>query len=339
MTELDPQVGDLRGTFVPATVTGLTDQHVAVSLPGGAEGLIPRADFGRAEAADPRLAVGDALDVYVEQESGDRYLVSQDKAQRIKRLDELERLHAEDATVEGEVVSVTEGGFAVDVGVRAFCPSSQLSLRPIRDPDALLGQTFRFKIIRMQKARQNIVLSRRALLETEQDQALSRLKVGAIVEGTVRRFSDFGAFVDLGGVEGLLHIGDMSWGRISKPSEAVAIGQQLTLKVLRLDNKAKRISLGLRQCQDDPWVTVPQRYPAGTAVKGLVVSKTDFGCFIEVEPGVEGLVHSTGPMVTSTAKRALDKVDIGEELAATVLDLDQSQKRMSLALLEAASAS
>jgi small subunit ribosomal protein S1 len=326
---------DLRGTFVSATVTGLTDQHVAVSLPGGAEGLIPRADLGR--GAEP--SVGEALQVYVEQESGERYLVSRDKAQRAAVLDALEKLHAEGAVVEGEVVSATQGGFAVDIGVRAFCPSSQVSLRPVRDADELLGQSFRFKIIRFQKGRQNIVLSRRALLENDQDKVFARLKVGALLEGVVRRFADFGAFVDIGGVEGLLHVGDMSWGRISKPSEAVELGQHLTLKVLRFDKKSKRISLGLRQCQDDPWVTVPTKYTEGTPVKGLVVSKTDFGCFIEVEPGVEGLVHATGPMVTASAKCILDKTDIGDELQATVLDVDQGQKRMSLALLETTTAS
>ncbi|MCA9549671.1 MAG: S1 RNA-binding domain-containing protein [Myxococcales bacterium] len=333
MTELEPAVDDLRGTFVPATVTGLTDMHVSVSLPGGVEGLIPRSDFGRVEG-EP-AAVGDAFEVYVEQESGERYLVSRDKALRMAGLNALEKLHADDAVIEGEVVSATQGGFAVDIGVRAFCPASQISLRPVRDPDELLGQTFRFKIIRFQKARQNIVLSRRALLEREQDKTFGRLKVGALVEGTVRRFAEFGAFVDIGGVEGLLHVGDMSWGRVSKPGEVVSIGQELTLKVLRFDKKAKRISLGLRQCQDDPWLGVPAKYTEGTRVKGLVVSKTDFGCFIEVEPGVEGLVHSTGPMVTATAKKVLDKTDIGDELEARVLDVDQGQKRMSLALFEA----
>lgn len=162
MTELEPAVDDLRGTFVPATVTGLTDMHVSVSLPGGVEGLIPRSDFGRVEG-EP-AAVGDAFEVYVEQESGERYLVSRDKALRMAGLNALEKLHADDAVIEGEVVSATQGGFAVDIGVRAFCPASQISLRPVRDPDELLGQTFRFKIIRFQKARQNIVLSRRALL-------------------------------------------------------------------------------------------------------------------------------------------------------------------------------
>lgn len=334
--DVEVEVEDLRGAFVDATVTAIEDEHVSVALPGEALGIIPRGDLVRLSQDDLGVAVGDSFSVYVEQHSGDRYLVSKDKADRMAQLTRLGPISKSGELIEGVVVGVTDGGFVVDVGVRAFCPSSQFSLRPVRDADELMGQTFSFKITRYQKARQNVVLSRRALLEKERDSALKHLKVGALVEGRVVRFADFGAFVDIGGIDGLLHIGDMSWGRINNPSEVVQIGDELTLKVLKFDKKTRRISLGLRQCQDDPWLTVPQRFASGTRVRGPVVSKTDFGCFIEIEPGVEGLVHTSGPMVTDTAQRALAKTDIGDELEATVLDLDPSQKRMSLALFEAA---
>lgn len=334
MTEVEAELEDLRGAFVPATVTQIEEAHVAVSLPGDAEGIIPRADIVGPGQTELDLEVGQSLTVYVEQESGARYLVSKDKADRMAALDRVGELKEKGELVEGEVVSASNSGFVVDIGVRAFCPGSQFALRPVQNPDEVLGQTFSFKIARFQKARQNVVLSRRALLEKERDQALRRLKVGTLVEGTVRRFTDYGAFVDIGGLDGLLHVSDMSWGRINKPSEVVAIGDRLTLKVLRFDKKNRRVSLGLRQCQDDPWLTVPDKYEVGKVVTGLVVSKTDFGAFIEMEPGVEGLVHSTGPIVTDTAKKVLDKTDVGDELSAKVVDVDAHQKRMSLALVE-----
>lgn len=334
--DVEAEVEDLRGAFVDATVTGINDEHVAVQLPGDVQGIIPRTDLARRATDDVNVSVGDSFSVYVEQHSGERYLVSKDKADRMAQLDRLGAMSKAGELVEGEVVGATKDGLVVDVGVRAFCPNAQFALRPLRNPDEVLGQTFTFKISRFQKARQNVVLSRRAMLEKDRDRAIKQLKVGALVQGRVARFTDFGAFVDIGGVDGLLHIGDMSWGRINKPSEAVELGQTLTLKVLKFDKKTRRISLGLRQCQDDPWLTVSERYPSGTRVRGPVVSKTDFGCFIEIEGGVEGLVHISGPMVTDTAQKILSKTDVGDELEATVLDLDASHKRMSLALYEPA---
>lgn len=336
MTELEVQVEDLRGEFVDAIVTSINDEHVTVSLRSEAQGMIPRADLVRIGSAELGVNVGDSFSVYVEQPMGEHYLVSKDKADRMAQFDRLGALKRAGELVEGEVVGIADGGFVIDVGVRAFCPGSQFALRPVRNPDQLLGQTFTFKIARFEKNRQNVVLSRRALLEKERDTAVGRIKVGALVQGKVVRFTDFGAFVDIGGVDGLLHIGDMSWGRINKPSEIVELGEELTLKVLKFDKKNQRISLGLRQCNDDPWLTVAETYPAGTRVNGPIVSKTDFGCFIDIGRGIEGLVHVTGPMVTDTAQKVLNKADIGDELEATVLDLDISQKRMSLALHEEA---
>ena len=235
----------------------------------------------------------------------------------------------------GEVVSAIEGGFDVEVmGIRAFLPASQVGLRPVRNPFEVLGHTFNFKVIRFNKSRYNVVLSRKVLLGEERKQTFKRLREGAIVDGVVRSVVDFGAFVDLGAVEGLLHVTDMSYGRLGHPSKVVDVGDKLTVKVLKIDKKARRISLGLKQLEDDPWVDASGRYPKGTEVKGLVVSKTDFGCFIEVEPGLEGLVISKGPMVSDRARAKLRRTDIGDEIEAVVLDLDRAGRRFSLRLKE-----
>lgn len=333
MTEqVEAEIEDLRGAFVAATVTDVAPDHVKVRLEGDAIGTIPAADFGR---GGPDVAVGDAFSVYVEQPSREGYLVSKDKAERMAALDRIGAAYEAKEIIEGVVVAASGSGYTVDVGVRAFCPGSQFSLRPIRDPEEVLGQTFRFKVSKFQHSRQNVVLSRRRLLEKERDKLFGRLKVGALVDGTVRRFADFGAFVDIGGIDGLLHVDDLSWGRVRKPSDVVSIGDELTLKVLKFDKKSRKVSLGLRQCQDDPWLEVADKYPIGTAVQGQVVAKTDYGCFIEVAPGVEGLVHITGPAVTDTAKKQLEKTDIGDELKAQVIAVDAHAKRMSLALDEA----
>lgn len=319
-----------------ARVTEADDDKLVVTL-GEDEGtgVLATSDFTRA-GQEHGLVVGDQLDVYVEQRSQDqsRYVVSKDKADRLASLDRIQRAFEKKETIEGEVVGELEGGFAVDVGLKAFLPSSQVALRPVQDADEVLGQRFTFRIIRFERRRQNIVLSRRALLEGERDKVLSQLKVGAIVKGIVRSLAEYGAFVDIGNSEGLLHVTDMSWGRVKHAAEVVEVGQELLVKVLRFDRKTKRVSLGLKQVQDDPWVAAPNKYPSGAVVTGMVVSKTDYGCFIQVEPGVEGLVHSTGVVATDTAKAALKKADIGDDLTATVVDLDLAQKRLSLKLVE-----
>lgn len=324
-----------EGRVLEASVKELSENHVVVNLPGVGEGLVPRRELMPRGSDTVTVGVGDAISVYVEhQAEPGRYLVSKDMADRLALLERIERAYESNQTLQGDVVGEMPGGYAVDIGIKAFLPASQVALRAPKDPEEVLGQTLDFKIIRYDRARTNVVLSRRALLEAERDKTLDRLRIGSIVEGTVVRLADFGAFVDLGPVEGLLHISDISWGKITHPSEAVKVGQALTLKVLRFDKKAQKLSLGLRQIEDDPWVQAKTKYPPGTKVRGMVVSKTDFGCFIEIEQGLEGLVHATGPLVSDSAKERLRKTDIGDELSAVVLDLDLTSRRLSLAVEE-----
>lgn len=322
----------LDGKFLPAEVLDEASDRIRVRISGDQEGVLHRSDLGN---TTPASRLDATFSVYVEHGSQDGiYVVSKDKADRMVCLDRIHRVFEREEVVEGEVVSVTDGGFNVDVGIKAFLPASQMALRPVRDPDEVLGRSFRFRVIRFSRGRQNVVLSRRVLLEVERDEALARLRVGALVDGTVRRLADFGAFVDVGGAEGLLHLSDMSPQRVHRADEVVHVGQQLKLKVLRFERKARRVSLGLRQVQDDPWLKVPEKYPVGKRVSGFVVSKTDYGAFVEVERAVEGLVMMAGPMVTDSAKRALARVDIGDDLEVVVLDVDPTQKRMSLVLHE-----
>lgn len=332
MADTDFVAEPLDGRFIPASVSEETPDRLRVRLSTGDEGVLLRSDLNASEWE--AWSEGE-LTVYVEHSAPDgSYIVSKSKADRMARLDRIQEAFDQGTVIHGEVVAVTEGGFHVDVGIKAFLPASQVALRPVKDPDEVLGQTFRFRVIRFSRGRQNVVLSRRTLLEVEREEALSRLRVGALVDGTVRRLADFGAFIDLGGAEGLLHLSDMSWGRVRRADEVVEVGQRLKLKVLRFEKKTKRVSLGLRQVQDDPWLRVPQKYVAGTRLNGFVVSKTDYGIFVEVERGVEGLVMMAGPMVTPTARRALARVDIGDDLDVVVLDMDPGQKRMSLVLYE-----
>ncbi|MEM7674785.1 MAG: S1 RNA-binding domain-containing protein [Myxococcota bacterium] len=322
----------LDGTFRSAKVLNVESDRIIVSVSERARAEIPSDEFG----ATP--AVGDTFTVFVDttiRRDPLRYVASKEKADRIKPFDELAKAHESGTPVSGEVVSAIEGGFDVDVmGVRAFLPASQVGLRPVRNQFEVLGHTFNFKIIRFNKSRYNVVLSLKVLLGAARKQTFTRLREGAIVEGVVRSVVDFGAFVDLGAVEGLLHVTDMSYGRLGHPSKLVDVGDKLTVKVLKIDKKNRRISLGLKQLEDDPWVGADERYPKGKQVRGLVVSKTDFGCFIEVEPGLDGLVISKGPMVSEAAQAKLKRTDIGDEIEAEVLDIDLAGHRFSLRLKE-----
>lgn len=331
-------VDSLEGRILEAEVLEVheADQQVIARLAdGGAEVTVPLGDFRVAQSDRPEPKAGERLEVHVEHLShdGKRFVASRDKVGRLRALERVQKAFEAKERVEGEIVGLTDGGFSVDIGVRAFLPASQVSLRPIKRPDDVLGQTLSFEIIRFEKSRQNVVLSRRTLLEGERKDRMSRLKVGAVVEGVVRSFTEYGAFLDIGaGVEGLLHVEEMGWTKIKSPKDVVALGDEVRVKVIKLEKGKGRISLSLRQLQDDPWSTAADRYPAGTIVSGPVVSKTDFGCFLEIESGLEGLVHSSGAMVGAEDTAALRKVDIGDEIQARVLDLDPEARRLSLAL-------
>ncbi len=327
---------ELDGLLVPATVRDVLDEHVLLDLAGpgvGETGRAPIGDFRVARSDQPTVAPGDELEVLVEYKSGAYHVVSADKARRLAAFSAVEAAFRAGASVEAEVAGTMEGGFSVDVGVRAFLPASQVGLRPVRRAEELLGARFAVRIIRFDRGRQNVVVSRRVLLEAEREARLARLKVGAIVEGTIKNFTEFGAFVDVGGgVEGLLHIAEMSWSRIRRPEEVVRTGQRLRLEVIELDPSKNRISLSLRRLLDDPWLEVESKHPVGSVATGLVVSKTDFGCFLQLEPGLEGLIHSTGPLVGPKDQQILRRVDIGDEVSARVVDLDLEAKRLSLVL-------
>lgn len=337
-------VDGLEGQLLEAEVIEVLDgdQQVVARLGEEAASIevtIPLGDFRVAQSDVPQLSAGERFEVHVEQrtQDGKRFVASRDKALRLRALQRVEAAFRAKEPVEGEVVGHMEGGFAVDVGVRAFLPSSQVALRPIRKTDEVLGQRFTFSIIRFEKNRQNVVVSRRVLLETERKDRLGRLREGAVVEGTIRSFTEYGAFVDIGGgVEGLLHIEEMSWTKVRRPQNVVAKGDVVKVKVIKLEKGKGRISLSLRQLQDDPWSSAADKYSVGSIVNGLVVSKTDFGVFLEIEPGLEGLVHSAGKLVSPRDAAILKRVDIGDELAARVLDVDQETRRMSLALVEEA---
>ncbi len=323
----------LEGAVLAAVVRALGEDEIELELAGGARGALPPADVRDRETGALRVKAGDGLAVLVEHRADDRWLVSHDKARRLAALDRVQGCFERGEPIEGEVVGELEGGFAVDVGLKAFLPASHVGLRPPRRPDDLLGETLSVKVIRFDRDRVNVVVSRRVILEAERDRTLARLVPDAIVRGTVRSIVDYGAFVDLGGIDGLLHVTDMSWGRVRHPSDVVKVGQELALKVLKFDRDANRLSLGLRQLEDDPWLDVPRKYPAGTRVTAMVVGKTDFGVFVTLEPGVEGLVHVVGPTVDDAARERLRRAEVGEDLTAEVVELDLARKRLSLVLV------
>lgn len=335
MSSAAQDVEGVEGTIVEAAVVAVSEDEVVVHLGEAGEGVIPLADLKQKKSDQPEVQVGESFEVYVDHRPDDaeRFIASRDKARRLRALEEVKRAFDEGRSVEGEIVAAVDGGFNVDVGIKAFLPASQLALRPIRNPDSVLGQRLGFKIIRFNESRHNIVLSRRVLLEAERDATLDQIQTGAVIEGTVKSLVDYGAFVDVGGIDGLLHNSDISWGRVKHPSEVLAVGDPVTVKVLKFDRKKRKLSLGLRQIQEDPWLTAGEKYPVDASVEGPVISKTDYGVFIEVEPGIEGLVHSTGPLVADQAKEALKKVSLGDRIKARVLDLDLPKKRMSLGLL------
>lgn len=330
MSAAEERLHYLDGQVLGATVLPSEEGELRVALDAepAAEGVLAQGEL------PDRPAPGDRLEVYVEQLSSEDppvYLVSAEKAARLALFRPIEAAFKAGEIVQGELVSAADGGYVVDLmGVAAFLPASQVGLRPLRASEDLFGTALSFKIIRFNADRHNVVLSRRVLLEKERDRTLKRLKEGAILEGEVKNITDFGAFVDLGGVEGLLHVGDMSWGRVGHPSKLLSRGQRLVVKVLKVEGKGRRISLGLKQLEDDPWLTAAERYPAGSRVHGMIISRTDFGCFMEVEAGVDGLIHSSGPMVTAEAQKAIAAVQIGDELEAEVYDIDRSARRMSL---------
>ncbi len=329
--------GHDEGTVAHGKVIQLTNDYAVVDIGYKSEGIVPLAEF-RGEDGKVTVQVGDEIEVLVEHLENDDGMVmlSKDKADKIRIWDAISKAAESDEVVEGRIVARIKGGLSVDIGVRAFLPGSQVALRPVRQLEKLIGEKFQFKIIKFNRRRGNIVLSRRVLLEKEREfqrkDTLKRLEEGAIIKGVVKNITDYGAFIDLGGIDGLLHVTDMSWGRVNHPSEVFDIGDEVTVKVLSFDPERERVSLGLKQLQPDPWTMAEERFPIGAKIDGKVVSITDYGAFVELEKGVEGLVHISEMSWTKRVNHPSEKVSIGAPVEVMVLNLDTHRKRISLGM-------
>ena len=330
----------LEGDIVKGTILEVRDDVAMVDIGYKSEGLISLREF-RGPSGEVTAKVGDVVDVYLEQrEDSDGLIVlSREKAEKIKIWEELSEVYEKGGPISGTILGRTKGGLIVDIGVRAFLPGSQVDLRPVRDLDKLIGKAFPMKIIKLNQKRGNIVLSRRELLEEERkhlkEETLATLGEGKHIKGKIKNITEYGAFVDLGGLDGLLHITDMSWGRIGHPSELFQVGDEIEVVVLKFDRTNERVSLGYKQRLPDPWEAVEQRYPVGTKFKGKVVSMTDYGAFIELEQGVEGLVHISEMSWTQRVKHPSKVVAIGDMIEVVVLDVDRANKRISLGMRQA----
>ena len=321
---------------VTGTVIKITDKHVVVDVGLKSEGLIPLEQV-LDHTGQPKLKAGDTVEVVVEREEAEGgYLVSYEKALRHKVWDTIEKAANEKTPVMGTVLGRVKGGLTVDVGIKAFLPGSQLEIRPVRNLDAYIGQQIEVRIIKLNKKRGNVVVSRKEILEEEQTHkrtlTLDHLEEGAILTGTVKNLTDYGAFVDLGGIDGLLHITDMSWGRLTHPRDLVNVGDEIQVKVLKFDREKQRVSLGFKQLTPDPWLDAVERYPVGARVRGRVLSVTDYGAFVELEQGIEGLVHVSEMTWSKRMKHPSKMVKPGDEAETTILAVNPSDRRISLGM-------
>ena len=326
------------GDIVNGRVISVTKDYVVVDIGYKSEGQIPIAEF-RDDEGNLSIAEGDEVEVYVDlAEDDDDALVelSKDKAEKLRIWDQISIACENDELVKGRIIARVKGGLSVDIGVKAFLPGSQVDIRPIRNLEKFLAEEFDFKVIKFNKRRGNIVLSRRVLLEKERAslkfKTLELLNEGAVMKGTVKNITEYGAFVDLGGIDGLLHITDMSWGRVNHPSEMVQVGDEIEVKVLKFNSETERVSLGLKQISEDPWIHAENNYHVGDRVSGTVVSLTDYGAFVELEEGIEGLIHISEMSWTRRVKHPSKMVAIGDNVETIVLDIDSKNKRISLGM-------
>lgn len=327
----------VEGEIVRGTVLEIRNDMVLIDIGYKSEGTIPLKEF-QAPSGEVTIKVGDTVEVYLEQkEDSDGLIVlSREKAEKIKVWDDIRQAYEKGEVINGMILGRTKGGLMVDIGVRAFLPGSQVDLRPVRDLDKLIGKTFPMKVIKLNQRRGNIVLSRRELLEEERralkERTLQSLEEGKVIRGKVKNITEYGAFIDLGGLDGLLHITDMSWGRVSHPSELFAVGDEVEVVVLKFDRAAERVSLGYKQRSKDPWEDVDQRFPVGSRVRGKVVSLTDYGAFVELAEGIEGLVHISEMSWTQRVKHPSKVVSVGDPVEVVILDVDKVNKRISLGM-------
>ena len=326
-----------EGEVMKGTVLKVTPSEVIVDVGYKSEGVIAITEF-LDERGEVTVQKGDTVDVLLErtEDREDHIVLSREKAEKMKIWDEVEKAFAERKVVIGRVIERIKGGLAVDIGVRAFLPGSQIDVRPVRNLDALRGQELRMRVIKVNKKRGNIVLSRKVLLEEENAEkkkhTLHMLGEGKVLKGVVKNITDYGAFIDLGGIDGLLHITDMSWGRVGHPSELFKVNDEIDVIVLKYDPATERVSLGHKQLVADPWSAVSDRYPVGARVSGKVVSLTDYGAFVELEPGVEGLIHVSEMSWSKRVKHPSKILNVGDTVEAMVLGVDPQARRISLGL-------
>ncbi len=325
------------GDIVKGSIVEVQPDYVLVDIKYKSEGLIPMSEFRVVEGSDA-IQPGDEIEVYVDKIENDNGMIvlSKEKADMMRAWTDISRAAENEEHIEGTVISKVKGGLSVDIGVKAFLPGSQIDLRPVRNMDMYIGKKFKFKVIKFNKKRGNIVLSRRALLEEEREslrsQTKDQMKEGSKVNGIVKNVTDYGAFIDLGGIDGLLHITDMSWSRIKHPSEVINVGDEIEVMVLKYDTEKERVSLGLKQLTEDPWNDTADKFPVGAKITGTVVSLTDYGAFIDVGEGVEGLIHVSEMSWTKRVKHPSQIVNVGDEVEVQVLALDEENRRISLGM-------
>jgi small subunit ribosomal protein S1 len=326
-----------EGELVKGEIIKIDEDYVLVDIGYKSEGLIPIREF---KTSDGKVTAkkGDKIDVVLESKEDDEGLItlSMEKAKKIKVWDHIGDVYNNNGTIQGKVISKVKGGLSVDIGLPAFLPGSHIDLHPIRNLDSLAGQVMELKILKYSKRRNNIIVSRRAILEAERmkqkSKTLSLIEEGSVLKGTVKNITDYGLFIDLGGIDGLLHITDMSWGRVAHPSSMYQIGDELTVKVISFDRERDRVSLGLKQLKPDPWIDAHERFPVGARARGRVANLTDYGAFVEIEEGVEGLIHISEMSWTKKIKHPSQVANIGDIVDAVVLDLDTKNRRVSLGM-------
>lgn len=324
------------GAIVTGKVVQINNDVVMVDVGWKTEGYIPGRELKDSEG-NISLAVGDEVEVLVDRRDSDGNLVlSRDKAVKIKIWDDVKNACEHNIPIKGTIVERVKGGLSVDIGIPTFLPGSQVDIRPVRDLDKYVGQTLMFNVLKYDRKRNNVVLSRRSILEQERISAkketLESIEEGNLLEGVIKNITDYGLFIDLGGIDGLLHVTDISWGRITRPSDTFSKGDKIKVKVLSFDREKERVSLGLKQTTDNPWENISEKYPVGSIVEGKVVNLTDYGVFVELEPGVEGLVHITEMFWTREIKHPSKVLTVGEDVKVMVLDVNSEAKRISLGL-------
>ena len=319
------------------TVVKITPTHVVVDIGFKSEGLVPIAEATTSEG-QIKFQPGDEIEVMVQRGENEEgaVLLSHERAQRVRVWEQIDKAYHSKTPIKGKIVERVKGGLSVDIGVKAFMPGSQVDVHPVRNLDAQRGQEIDVRVIKLNKKRGNIVVSRKVLLEEEnlarREKTLEQLQEGAILTGTVKNLTDYGAFVDLGGIDGLLHITDMSWGRLTHPRDLVHVGDQIQVKVLKFDREKLRVSLGFKQLTPDPWLDAAERYPIGARVKGRILSVTDYGAFVELEQGIEGLVHVSEMSWSKRMKHPSKLVNVGQGIDCVVLNVNPTERRISLGL-------